>query len=320
MTQLLELKEQLIKLYAKYEIYIQPVGKFFMALLSFIIINANIGYMYRLKNPAIVVIAALLCSLLPCNMIIVISALFILLHMYSLSLECAIVVGAVFVLMFVLYFRFTPKDSIAVLLTPICFACKIPYVMPLSMGFLGNPMSAVSVGCGTIVYYILKYIKTNATQLGNMESDSATTNFKYIVDSLMDNKEMLMMAAAFAITIIIVYTIKRMSVNYSWKIALGVGAVSNILVIFIGDLSLDIKANLGATILGTIVSVLLVIVLQFFVFNVDYSRTEYVQFEDDEYYYYVKAIPKISVSTPSVKVRRINPQRSSERNVRDGRE
>ena len=26
--------------------------------------------------------------------------------------------------------------------------------------------------------------------------------------------------------------------------------------------------------------------------NLDYARTENVQFEDDEYYYYVKAVPK----------------------------
>ena len=33
----------------------------------------------------------------------------------------------------------------------------------------------------------------------------------------------------------------------------------------------------------------------FFIFNVDYRKSEYLQFEDDGYYYYVKAIPKISV-------------------------
>jgi hypothetical protein len=215
--------------------------------------------------------------------------------------------------MFILYFRFAPKDSIAVLLTPVCFAMKIPYAMPLAMGFVGSPMSVVSVVFGTIVYYILKYVKDNATQLGNLESDSAVTNFKYVVDNIVNNKEMFLMSAAFAATIILVYMIKRLSINHSWKIALAIGAIADILIIFIGDLSLDIDARLGSTILGTIVSVLIIIVLQFFVFNVDYSRTEYVQFEDDEYYYYVKAIPKISVATPSVKVKRIHSQSTPKR-------
>ena len=46
-----------------------------------------------------------------------------------------------------------------------------------------------------------------------------------------------------------------------------------------------------------------------FIFNVDYSRTEYVQFEDDEYYYYVKAVPKIAVAKPSKTVKKITSQK-----------
>jgi hypothetical protein len=42
---------------------------------------------------------------------------------------------------------------------------------------------------------------------------------------------------------------------------------------------------------------------------VDYSRTEYVQFEDDDYYYYVKAVPKLTVSAPDVKVQKINARK-----------
>ena len=40
-------------------------------------------------------------------------------------------------------------------------------------------------------------------------------------------------------------------------------------------------------------------------FTVDYRRTEYVQFEDDEYYYYVKAVPKVGVSVPEKQVKHI---------------
>ena len=43
---------------------------------------------------------------------------------------------------------------------------------------------------------------------------------------------------------------------------------------------------------------------------VDYSATEYTQFEDDDYYYYVKAIPKIKVTATDVKVKHINVKRS----------
>ena len=47
-------------------------------------------------------------------------------------------------------------------------------------------------------------------------------------------------------------------------------------------------------------------ILQYFVLAVDYSGTEYIQFEDDDYYYYVKAVPKIKVTASDVQVKRIN--------------
>ena len=48
------------------------------------------------------------------------------------------------------------------------------------------------------------------------------------------------------------------------------------------------------------------LVLEFLFFSVNYSRTERMQFEDDEYYYYVKAVPKIVVSAPEMSVKHIN--------------
>ena len=71
------------------------------------------------------------------------------------------------------------------------------------------------------------------------------------------------------------------------------------------DLAYDTHISIGLLIVGMVISLLIAKVLQFFCFNVDYSRTEYVQFEDDEYYYYVKAVPKNSVAQAKKKVKKI---------------
>ena len=57
-------------------------------------------------------------------------------------------------------------------------------------------------------------------------------------------------------------------------------------------------------------AILIGLVLEFFLFSVDYSRTEHIQYEDDEYYYYVKAVPKMSVAAPEKMVKRINERRN----------
>ena len=67
--------------------------------------------------------------------------------------------------------------------------------------------------------------------------------------------------------------------------------------------------------LGTLGSMVIAGIYNFLIFSVDYSRTEYTQFEDDDYYYYVKAVPKITISTPDVKVQKINSTKAR-RNVR----
>lgn len=308
METLLVFKQQLIRFYAKVEAFVIPILKFFAMLVALIYINSNIGFMAKLKNPAIVLIISLLCSFLPANVIVLLAGLVIVAHVYALSLECAVVVLFVFIIMYALYFRFTPGDAIAVILTPVACAMKIPYIIPISMGFLGNPLSCISVGCGTVVYYMISYLKKNSDSLKSsgtgIDAESALSGFKTAIDGLLKNDTMIVMIITFSAMIIVVYLIRRLRINYSWQIALGLGSIVGFITLIVSNSVLDADASIGMAILGIIISDLLGIVLTFFVFNVDYSRAEHVQFEDDEYYYYVKAIPKVVADERMTRSRR----------------
>lgn len=318
MTNLLVFREQLKKFYSKYDLYITPLCKFLLALVSLLVINSRIGYMSTLKNAAVVLILALLCSFLPINLTIVIAAAVTLAHLYAFSVECAIVALAVFLLLFILYFRFSPKDTLAVLLTPICFVLKIPYVMPIAVGLIGTPASSVAVASGAIVYYMLAGMNESASVLNTFDADGMVDKFRYCIDTLMGNRAMMVAIVAFAATVLVVWFIRRLSIDHAWTIAMITGALLNILILLFGDLMYSTDISIIGLILGSIVSVLLVKVLQFFVFNVDYSRTEMVQFEDDEYYYYVKAVPKNTVATPEKRVKTIRvPEKAVNRSKRD---
>ena len=300
MTSLLELKIYIKKFYIKNEVYITYAWKFLLALITISTINGKLGYMDSLKNFVIVLMASLLCSILSPNFIVFISAIFITGHLFSLSSECALFALIVFVLMFLLYFRFSPKDTLAVLLTPLFFFMHIPYAI------LGGPSSMVSVSFGLIISYMLSFFSKNSQSFGSEGVEEAANAFQTVIKGLMGDKAMLVSIVAFSITIAIVYAIRRSSVDKSWKIAIIAGAVSLIMCIMIGDLIYDTQMSLGGVVIGTIISALLMFGVEFFAFNLDYSRTEKVQFEDDEYYYYVKAVPKVTVSAPERKVKKIN--------------
>ena len=309
MKTLLVAKQYLKNFISKYEVYLKPLMKLILALASLMMINGKIGYMQRLDNVSIVLIVALMCSFMPMNFIVFISAVFVVLHMYALSLECAAITLIIFLILFLLYLRFSPKDTLVVVLTPITFALGIPYVMPLVMGLLGTPVSAISVGCGVIVTYLINYIADSATTLSGMETEEMSAKIRFIVDGFINNKGMVLMIAAFAVTIIVVYMIRRLSIDYAWTIAIAVGALADMMILLVGDFMFDTNVSIIGLIIGTVVAILIAKLVEFLAFHVDYSRTEKVQFEDDEYYYYVKAVPKVTVATPSRTVKKINTSR-----------
>lgn len=301
-------KNQLIRIYARYESYFLAVFKFILVLITMLLINSNIGYMTRLKNPAIALIMALLGSFLPMNMMVLLIGLIVTAHIYELSLECAVVILCVFVIMFIVYFRFSPTDGAAVLVTPILCTMNIPYVMPVAMGLMGTPMSCVSVACGTVAYYVIDYVKGNAEQLKNSSGDleSALNGFKYVIDGMLKNETMYLMVIVLAVTTLLIYIISRLSIPFCWKIAIGAGSLIELIVLLVGNASLDADISVGASIFGIVLGILVGLVIEFFAFNVDFSRTETVQFQDDDYYYYVKAVPKVTLEAPQHKVKRIN--------------
>lgn len=309
MSNLLEIREKLKLLYSRNEFILVPVLKFMLAYLTICMVNGELGYMGKLDNLGLVLIVSLLCSFLPNGCIILFGAAFSLMHLYELSLEVAIAALAIYLIMFLLFFRMGSKDSVILIFTVLLFALKIPYVIPVAVGLLATPLAAVSVGCGTVVYYMLTNISDNTAIISSMGADEATAKLRLVIDSVLGNRAMIVMIAAFAITIMVVYLVRRMSIDYSWSIAMIAGVIIDLVVLLVGDLIYDTQLSLGMAVLGSIVALVIAKILEFFRFCVDYSRTEKVQYEDDEYYYYVKAVPKMSMSAASKTVKRINTQR-----------
>ena len=204
MSNLLEIREKLKLLYSRNEFILVPVLKFMLAYLTICMVNGELGYMGKLDNLGLVLIVSLLCSFLPNGCIILFGAAFSLMHLYELSLEVAIAALAIYLIMFLLFFRMGSKDSVILIFTVLLFALKIPYVIPVAVGLLATPLAAVSVGCGTVVYYMLTNISDNTTIISSMGADEATAKLRLVIDSVLGNRAMIVMIAAFAITIMVV--------------------------------------------------------------------------------------------------------------------
>ena len=316
MTALLELKQKIKGLYGQYEIYILPFLKFITALVYFLWINMNMGYMTLLDNIFIVLILALVCSILPPSVMVFLGFVMMVAHCYAIGIEVAAFMLVLILFLVILFLRFSGGKNIVLVFSPLSLALNVPALLPIGSGLLSTPISAFPAGCGVIVFYFVRYIRSQLNVLQNPDTE-IISKLTLLADGLVQNWEMWINVAAFVIVILLVNLIRTRSFDYAWRIAIVAGGMVYALVILAGSFYFGVQIDVMMLAVFTVVSVLLGVILEFFVFGGDYTRTERLEYEDDEYYYYVKAVPKASVATSERSIKKINaspqrPQKKSE--------
>ena len=310
MTALLELKQRIKNLYSQYEIYILPVLRFVLAMVYFIWINTNMGYMKQIDNIFIVLILALICSILPSGVMIFVGFALMVAHGYALGIEVAGFMLVLILFMAILFLRFSSDNNLVLVFTPLSFGFSVPTLLPIGSGLLCNAFSALPAGCGVIIYYFIRFIRVQHKLLENPDVAIAD-KLKLLTDGIVQNWGMWITVIAFIAVILLVNLIRTRSFDYAWRIAIIAGGVVYVLMIIAGGFYFRLDIDVVTLIIYTVISVVIGLLLEFFVFGGDYTRTERLEYEDDEYYYYVKAIPKISVTAPEKTVKHINERKET---------
>ena len=300
------------ELYAKNSKVFDKIFQFILAIVTFTVINHNVGFMKAAASPVASLALAVICTFLPLMVTVIMATVLILAHMFALSIGMLAVTAVIFLIMYIFYLRLTPKKALIVLLTPLAFFLKVPYIIPVACGLVATPISLIAISCGTIVYYMLEYVKKSSVNIENVGAKGMLTQATKYVQQVFQNKEMWIIIVAFIICFFVVFTLRRTTMDHAWKVAIVAGAVVNVIVIVAGDIALGVHTSYGTLIGGNIGAIIIGLILELFLFSVDYARSENLQFEDDEYYYYVKAIPKVSVATPEKTVKRINERQETE--------
>ena len=308
MSNLFVLKEQLQAFYARYSKEVDKIVHFLLAFIVFYLINSKIGYMEAVSNPIVALILALICAFLPGTLTVLAAAVLILIHIFALSMGVMAVTAALFAIMFLFYFRFTPETSMIVLLVMVAYLFKIPFAVPISFALMGTPSCIIPIIFGTMIYSMISYLETSATAVTG--ASGMAGEISLFASRILQNKEMWIYIASFVVAVLVVYTLRKSEFDQSWKIAVASGAVADIIVIVAGSIVFSTPIDYVTLIFGNMISVALALILEFFIFSVDYSKAEKFQYEDDEYYYYVKAIPKVSVAVPEKRVKKISRRKT----------
>ena len=311
-TFLLELKTRWIDFFTKHEKIIMFLFKFAMALTALFLVTYEIGYIEFLKSPLITIPSAVVCGLTPAPVTLFVISFFVIIHLFSVSFRLAVVVLLVFAVMYLLFFRICPKAVYVLLITCFCSFLHIEYILPVVFGLFFPIGYIFAIDFGIIVYYILHTIGSYEATLTRSTGVNVQV-LSHIAESIFRNNSLYAVLIAFTVTFILVNIIKRGSFSYSKVYAIISGVVSELVLLAVTDIWLSAGLSLAAIIAGTIVGTFIAFILNTVIFPLDFTRIEHVQFEDDEYYYYVKAVPKRRVAASDLKVTTINAKDVKER-------
>lgn len=294
MSPWISVKRGLRNFYSAWEAYVRAAAKFLLACGLFWGIGAAVGNHPFLSQPAAIVLAGALCSILPANALIIGAAVYLEAGFWQTSLVSGLVGAVVLLAVLLFYFCFIPGRTWALVCAGLGLGLGVPFCVPVACGLLGGGGGLVGISLGTFVYYLslrLAAVPSGTAGLGADTLDAALELF----GTVFLDQEMIITLVILAAVCLVVFLIRRMPVSHCWIWATAAGAVvygalRALEFLFLGAVfSLPL---LGADLLLGIGTGL---ALKSFCFSLDYRKVQHLQFEDDEYYYYVKAVPKLDL-------------------------
>lgn len=316
MNRILGIRQKIRQTYAGFEAWIEPALKALVMLVIILVMNSHVGYSHTLQSWNIVLLAVLAAALLPWKGLTFISAIWFLVNMLALSWEVAFISAALVLIAAMAQYVFLPGHSLAAVLIPVAFCLKVPYLIPLVLGLVGGSLSFIPAASGVLLYYFIAGIEKNADIFMRTTGSTAGAleRFPQIISIIQDNNVMVIGIVAFAVTAVIVSAIRRISTDYSMYIAVVVGTVANIVIYLVGGFTSDAGIDYSEVLLGSGIAFVIAELAAFWLVAADYAHSEYLQYEDDNYIYYVKAVPKIRIAEKSVKVHDVSPKETEAEN------
>ena len=206
---------------------------------------------------------------------------------------------------YLLYQRMFPGMRYLLFMTPVFFFFHLPAVVPLYVGSFIGITGIPAIVMGTFLYIFAMTVQSGVVQVNNGSFGSQLYNF--VLQGTIENKELIVYILCFIFVAALVVGIRKMQVDYGWYFSIFIGGIAYVIVVLVGGFFTGNRVDIAGELAVAALSILAVMIMQFFKVVIDYSRQETMEFEDEDYYYYVKAIPKSRVNEEEINITKINP-------------
>ena len=304
---LTQLKNRIDEYYVKHPIITGYVVRFGLSFLALILLSANIGFNEILSNFIFLIIFALICAFIPIKLMTLALVAYTILQLFSLSTGIGVLSCLLFVVLYLVYFRFDERTGYALLMIPLLCMIRLPFLVPVVLAVAAPLGSIVSVILGLLTYYYLHYIQIYTAVFMGMADNSEITKMSMALQGLFTYREMWYTMGCVLLAFLATYYLKKINMNRSGHMAVAIGTGAWLILTLLCNLLGD-TMNYNKLIWyvgGAAVTIILGMVISDLVLPLDYRRTELLEFEDEEFKYFVRAVPKAMVTKESVKIKRI---------------
>lgn len=289
MEQVLLVRNKIRDFLREYDEIVRPILRFVWCFIVFSTINSMYGYSEIFNDKIITILLSVIFAIFNEKFMFFVIGIILVANVYSLSLPVALIFLVMYVAMYCIYIKFFPEVGYVIMLSAVLCYFNVGYTVPIIVALVAGLTGIVPAAFGVMIYDFSVLIKDNPA-IDEME---LTDMIPFFMDNFFKNRDMILTIIVFAVTIAVVYAVSKIPVNYIAYIAVGIGAVTEIITFIVASTSLESDADTGKMFMGVLIALIIAAIIQVFRGILDYPRTENVQFEDDDYFYYVKAVPKL---------------------------
>ena len=303
MEKLLIYRERFLKFLAIRGRYIQAGTRFLGGMILFYTLGKLFNYTEFFTEPFFAVIMGAISIFIPTAAVALIFYVVIFLQLLHVSLEIALFFVLAVLLYFLVYQRVFPETRIYLMMAMVIFYIGLPASLPIFLGMFCGIVGLPALLMGTFLYYLAIMVQQTVNQLASGSIHGKV--YTLLAARAIDNKELLLYFVIFCLVTVLVTAIRRKGAAHSWNVSIISGGVVYLILMFVGGYFTNSKVDITSQITMIILSVVIALIVQFLYNVIDYTREETFEFEDEEYYYYVRAIPKVSVEEEEINVTQI---------------
>ncbi len=306
MVALIDKKEKLHEFYANQERILSPLFKGILTFVVLMLTKEMFPYDSVVNHIPIIVAISVIQGFLPLFTLYFFSTAMILANLWEAGFDIFLGFLAFVLICLISYVRVNYRYMYIAAIIPLLFWAKIGMAIPAVLAMAIGLEALVPCVIGLLVYYFSCALEAAFASMSPDQPKTLGIALKAVAVNLGKEQTMFVFLLAVILTILLTTILRKLFYERAWLVAAILGNVFMAFILMMGSLYLDLNVTVPRIFFQMGLGLILCICFEFFRGIGDVSRMEKTVFEDEEYIYYVKAVPKMRLAQKDLNVKVVN--------------